>query len=98
MLLAAADPADPDDINNWQEYSGLLAHVGPSEIVRCRAPDVRRLAQNIVRYLYITGITVVRSRRLTKRLADGQKIPARRSRRPHHDPAEDPGSASACSV
>lgn len=55
LLLAAADPADPDDINNWQEYSSLLAHVGPSEIVRCRAPDVRRLAQNIVRYLYVTG-------------------------------------------
>jgi tetratricopeptide (TPR) repeat protein len=55
VLLAAADPGDPDDIANWQQYADLLAHVGPSEIVGCRAPDVRRLARNIVRYLYVTG-------------------------------------------
>lgn len=55
MLLAAADPGDPDEIGNWPKYSDLLAHVGPSEVVKCRSPEVRRLAQNIVRYLYITG-------------------------------------------
>jgi tetratricopeptide (TPR) repeat protein len=55
MLLAAADPGDPDDIENWPKYEDLLAHVGPSEVVECRTPEVRRLAQNIVRYLYITG-------------------------------------------
>ena len=55
MLLAAADPGDPDDIENWPKYSDLLAHVGPSEVVTCRQAEARRLAQNIVRYLYITG-------------------------------------------
>lgn len=55
MLLAAADPGDPDDIDNWPKYSELLSHVGPSEVVDCDVPEVRRLAQNVVRYLYITG-------------------------------------------
>jgi tetratricopeptide (TPR) repeat protein len=55
MLLAATDPGDPDEIENWPKYQDLLAHVGPSEVVECRTPEVRRLAQNIVRYLYITG-------------------------------------------
>ena len=55
MLLAASDPGDPDEIQNWPKYSDLLLHVGPSEVVECRTPEVRRLAQNVVRYLYITG-------------------------------------------
>jgi tetratricopeptide (TPR) repeat protein len=55
LLLAAADPGDPDAIENWPKYQELLAHVAPSEVVTCRTADARRLAQNIVRYLYITG-------------------------------------------
>lgn len=55
MLLAAADPGDPDEIENWPKYEALLSHVGPAEVVDCRSPEVRRLAQNVVRYLYITG-------------------------------------------
>jgi len=55
LLLAAADPGDPDAVENWPKYSDLLAHVGPSEVVACGTPEVRHLAQNIVRYLYITG-------------------------------------------
>lgn len=57
LLLAAADPGDPDEVENWPKYSDLLAHVGPSEVVTCRTMEVRRLAQNIVRYLLITGNT-----------------------------------------
>jgi tetratricopeptide (TPR) repeat protein len=55
LLLAASDPGDPDDIKNWSKYAELLGHVGPSEVVTCRTDFVRRLAQNIVRYLYISG-------------------------------------------
>jgi tetratricopeptide (TPR) repeat protein len=55
MLLAASDPGDPDEIKNWPGYADLLLHVGPSDVVECRSPEVRRLAQNVVRYLYITG-------------------------------------------
>ena len=55
LLLAASDPGDPDDVDNWPKYAELLAHVGPSEVVTCRTEFVRRLAQNIVRYLYISG-------------------------------------------
>ena len=55
LLLAASDPADPDDVNNWPKYADLLAHVGPSELVTCRTDFVRRLARNFVHYLYISG-------------------------------------------
>jgi len=55
MLLSATDPGAPDDIESWPQYAGLLAHVGPSEVTTCRTPSVRRLAQNIVRYLLNTG-------------------------------------------
>ena len=55
LLLAASDPGDPDDIENWPKYADLLAHVGPAEVVVCRTDFVRRLARNIVRYLYISG-------------------------------------------
>ena len=55
LLMAAADPGDPDAIENWPKYDELLAHVGPSEAVTCRSDEVRQLTQNIVRYLYITG-------------------------------------------
>lgn len=55
LLLAASDPGDPDDIENWTKYAELLAHADPSEVVTCRTDFVRRLAQNIVRYLYISG-------------------------------------------
>jgi tetratricopeptide (TPR) repeat protein len=55
MVLAAADPGDPDDVDNWPKYAELLGHVGPSEVVKSQDPEDRRLAQNIVRYLLITG-------------------------------------------
>lgn len=55
MLLTAADPGNPDDIETWPKYSELLAHAGPSKVVECRTPAARRLAQNIVRYLLNTG-------------------------------------------
>jgi hypothetical protein len=55
LLLAASDPGDPDDIENWPKYADLLAHVGPADVVSCRTDFVRRLSRNIVRYLYISG-------------------------------------------
>ena len=55
VLLAAGDPGDPDNIGNWPKYAELLAHVGPAGVVTCRTDFVRRLAQNIVRYLYVSG-------------------------------------------
>ncbi|MGH8905187.1 MAG: FxSxx-COOH system tetratricopeptide repeat protein [Egibacteraceae bacterium] len=55
LLLAAADPGDPDDFDNWPRYADLLAHVGPSALVESQEPEVRRLAGNIARYLYVAG-------------------------------------------
>lgn len=55
LLLAAADPDEPDEIEKWPRYEQLLPHVAPSELVQCRHPDGRRLLRNIVRYLYRRG-------------------------------------------
>lgn len=55
LLLAASDPGEPGNFENWPKYAELLGHVGPAGIVSCDADWVRRLAQNIVGYLRITG-------------------------------------------
>jgi tetratricopeptide (TPR) repeat protein len=55
LLLAASDPGDPDNIDNWPKYVELLGHVAPAEVVTCRSDVVRQLYQNVVRYMYITG-------------------------------------------
>ena len=55
MLLQAADRGDPDDVVNWPKYAEILAHAGPSDCVSCESVEVRRLMQDIVRYLYSSG-------------------------------------------
>lgn len=55
LLLAAADPDEPDDIDNWPRYDELLAHVVPSEAVKCEETEGRRLVRNMVRYLFNIG-------------------------------------------
>jgi hypothetical protein len=55
LLLAAADRGDPDDPEQWPRYADLLAHVGPAAVRECNQPEVRQLALNVVRYLFVTG-------------------------------------------
>jgi hypothetical protein len=55
VLLADADPRDPEDAETWQRYADLLGHVLPSDTLSCYADEVRRLMQNVVRYLNRTG-------------------------------------------
>ncbi len=55
LLLAAADPNDPDNFDRWSAYADLLAHAGPSAVVESQEPQVRRFVRNIARYLYVAG-------------------------------------------
>jgi len=57
LLLAAADPDEPEDIEQYPRYEELLAHVFPSQLVRCgrEHPEGRRLVINLVRYLFAIG-------------------------------------------
>jgi tetratricopeptide (TPR) repeat protein len=55
ILLADADPRDPEDAETWQRYADLLGHIQPSDTLSCSADGVRRLMQNVVRYLNRTG-------------------------------------------
>ncbi len=55
MLMAAADPGDPDVPDNWERYRDLWPHVEPSEAVECVHRDVREMVLNLTRYLYVQG-------------------------------------------
>lgn len=55
LLLAAADPGDPDDFDNWPRYEELRGHMTPSDTEGCRDLTVQRLVLNVVRYLRVVG-------------------------------------------
>jgi tetratricopeptide (TPR) repeat protein len=55
LLLAAANPGDPDDVAHWPAYDELLAHIVPSEAVLCQHAEGRRLVRDMVRYLFNAG-------------------------------------------
>ena len=65
LLLAAADPNQPENSKMWDAYTRLLAHVVPSEAIECSDPHVRRFVCNIVRVLTRLG-----DLRTANRLAD----------------------------
>jgi hypothetical protein len=55
LLLAAADPGDPDDPNGWPRYEELHGDIGPSDVVGCPSESAHRLIINLVRYLCASG-------------------------------------------
>jgi hypothetical protein len=55
LLLAAADPLDPEDPANWQVYEDLQGHISQSQAEGCTDESVRRLVVNLARYLTATG-------------------------------------------
>ncbi|HUN30592.1 MAG TPA: FxSxx-COOH system tetratricopeptide repeat protein [Trebonia sp.] len=57
LILAAAAPKDPDNADLWLRWQDLLPHVASesTELAKSRAPAVRELALNTMRYLYQSG-------------------------------------------
>ncbi|MFI9598759.1 FxSxx-COOH system tetratricopeptide repeat protein [Streptomyces sp. NPDC052043] len=55
VLLAAADPQEPDDDANWRRYAELRPHIRPTRAFECEHREVRDLVINEVRYLYLLG-------------------------------------------
>ena len=55
LLLAAADPLDPEDPANWRNYDQLHGHMAESQGYACDDESVRRLAVNLARYLTAVG-------------------------------------------
>lgn len=55
MLLAAAAPPDADNTRTWPRYAELVAHIIPARVADSKDPEVRKLALNVVRYLYMSG-------------------------------------------
>lgn len=57
LILAAAAPADPDDVTSWPRFKELLPHVNSesADLPSSREPRVRDLVRNMMRYLYQSG-------------------------------------------
>jgi tetratricopeptide (TPR) repeat protein len=55
LLLAAADPLDPEDPANWRSYDELRGHAAQSAAQACADESVRRLVINMARSLTATG-------------------------------------------
>jgi tetratricopeptide (TPR) repeat protein len=55
LLLAAADPDNPDDSDQWLMYEYLRGHLTPSGAESCEDPAVRRLIINVASYLCAVG-------------------------------------------
>jgi Tetratricopeptide repeat/NB-ARC domain len=55
MMIAAADPGDPDVPGNWERYRELWPHVELSGSVECQHREVREVVLNLTRYLYVRG-------------------------------------------
>lgn len=74
LLLAAADPASPEDPATGPLYHDLLAHVEPSELTECRDVESRRLVKNILDYLYYVGDYTTCRAEINRALENRQKI------------------------
>jgi hypothetical protein len=55
LLLAAADPRDPDDPVNWRSYEQLHEHATEADAEACSDEAVRRLVVNLVRFQNAAG-------------------------------------------
>jgi tetratricopeptide (TPR) repeat protein len=55
LLLAAADPLDPEDPASWRSYDELRGHAAQSGAQACADESVRRLVINMARSLTATG-------------------------------------------
>ncbi|MGW0810193.1 FxSxx-COOH system tetratricopeptide repeat protein [Nonomuraea sp. NPDC002799] len=55
LLLANGAPADPEEIETWRHWEGLVAHLTPSRVADCQSPAVRAFAVDALRYLYRKG-------------------------------------------
>jgi tetratricopeptide (TPR) repeat protein len=55
LLMAAANPGEPDNVENWPKYEELIAHLDASKVISSQNSEARQLIQDIVRYLYRTG-------------------------------------------
>ncbi|WP_248831856.1 FxSxx-COOH system tetratricopeptide repeat protein [Frankia sp. Mgl5] len=52
-ILAAADPGNPDDPENWKRYTLIRPHLEPTRAPTARGESMSRLVRNQVRCLYM---------------------------------------------
>ena len=54
-VLAAANPGEPDDPNNWTQHGQIAPHVVPAGLILSLEHDVRRVVLDQIRYHYVIG-------------------------------------------
>lgn len=54
-ILVAANPGEPDAAEHWPRYRELMSHVMAAAVIYARHPEVRRVAVDLVRFLYASG-------------------------------------------
>ncbi|QYC37666.1 NB-ARC domain protein [Nonomuraea coxensis DSM 45129] len=54
-LLTGHQLGNPEESVNWGRYSSILGHIVPSRVQESRDVQVRDLALNLARYLYMSG-------------------------------------------
>ncbi|HWO65408.1 MAG TPA: FxSxx-COOH system tetratricopeptide repeat protein, partial [Umezawaea sp.] len=55
LLLANGDPNQPEDVSQWPRYQELLPHVRAARLIEGEDPWVRKLAINMVNFLFAWG-------------------------------------------
>ncbi|MEV4318257.1 FxSxx-COOH system tetratricopeptide repeat protein [Actinocrispum sp. NPDC049592] len=55
LILASADPGQPDNVEAWSRYSELMPHAIACQAADCMNPRARRLAINVVVFLFAWG-------------------------------------------
>ena len=55
QLLVGALPQNPDEATYWESFRNLVAHLEPTELETSTDDDVRSMALDMIRYLFLSG-------------------------------------------
>lgn len=53
LVMTRADPGNPDEVSNWDEYAEIDRHVHGTELVYSDDDGVRETVLNLIRYRYL---------------------------------------------
>nr|WP_277349932.1 FxSxx-COOH system tetratricopeptide repeat protein [Nonomuraea sp. FMUSA5-5] len=54
-ILAAANPSEPDDLQNWDRLAEINRHVRPTRLIKAESSEARLTVIDQIRYMYARG-------------------------------------------